>query len=407
MKSRRGRRERNILRNLNKNLYKQFKTKTIMKLSKLMLSAFAAAAALVACNKVETDDVNLNQFKSVELSLANVQFMTKADAGAEIKNGDAVKVSSFQVYFTDGTSLYTPKDKDGNDVVAYYTAAADGSIAALAAVQNYHFLPDAVDKVIVIGNLPQNTTAKTVADLNTTLKVAEQQAQTGLTLYAESQLVTSGQHVETTDGHTALVYKATCNLMPRVARLEVKSVGMTFNANPHLFDKVDFKKIAFVDYYENSNLATATAAAPLFDLDFSSDVPVFNYLNSLTSSWNNDVVAGTALATNAADANKVSTNISYSFFPSSVKPALVMSLDATAAGSTTAAPAYVFTNNFRYGSTDLSAMNFADGTLGFCPGYIYRMDFIFDESNLNHQDKCIDVTVTVDTWKVVAVTPIF
>ena len=93
-------------------------------------------------------------------------------------------------------------------------------------------------------------------------------------------------------------------------------------------------------------------------------------------------MAGTALATNAADANKVSTNISYSFFPSSVKPALVMSLDATAAGSATPAPAYVFTNNFKYGSTDLAASNFADGTLGFCPGYIYRMDFIFDESNL-------------------------
>ena len=378
-----------------------------MKLSKLMLSAFAAAAALVACNKVETDNVNLEHYKSVELSLANVEFMTKADAGAEIKNGDAVKVSSFQVYFTDGNTLYTPKNKDGQDVVAYYAANASGVVEALSTVQNYHFLPDAVDKVIVIGNLPQNTTAKTVADLNTTLKIAEQQAQTGLTLYAESALTASGQHVETTDGHTALVYKATCNLMPRIARLEIKSVGMTFNANPHLFDKVEFKKIAFVDYYENCNLATSVAAAPLFDLDLSSDVPVFNYLNALTTSWNNDTVAGTALATNTADANKVATNISYSFFPSSVKPALVMGVDATAAGSATSAPAYVYTNNFKYGATELTAMNMSDGTLGFCPGYIYRMDFIFDETNLQHQKKCIDVTVTVDTWKVVAVTPVF
>ena len=195
--------------------------------------------------------------------------------------------------------------------------------------------------------------------------------------------------------------------MPRVARIEIKLVGMTFNANPHLFDKVEFKKIAFVDYYENCNLATSVAAAPLFDLDLSSDVPVFNYLNALTTSWNNDAVAGTALATNTADANKVATNISYSFFPSSVKPALVMGVDATAAGSATSAPAYVYTNNFKYGATELTAMNMSDGTLGFCPGYIYRMDFIFDEANLQHQKKCIDVTVTVDTWKVVAVTPVF
>ena len=90
-----------------------------------------------------------------------------------------------------------------------------------------------------------------------------------------------------------------------------------------------------------------------------------------------------------------------------MKPALVMSVDATAAGSATSAPAYVYTNNFKHGATELTAMNMNDGTLGFCPGYIYRMDFIFDESNLKHQDKCIDVTVTVDTWKVVAVTPVF
>lgn len=378
-----------------------------MKLSKLMLSAFAAAVAIVACNKVETDNLDLNHYKSVELSLANVEFMTKADAGAEIADGDAVKVSSFQVYFTDGNTLYTPKDKDGNDVTAYYAADGSGVIAALSTVQSYHFLPDAVDKVIVIGNLPQNTTATTVSDLNTTLKIAEQQAQTGLTLYAESNLIATGNHVESTDGHTALVYKATCNLMPRIARLEIKSVGMTFNATPHLFDKVEFKKIAFIDYYENCNLATATASAPLFDLDLSSDVPVFNYLNSLTASWNNDEVAGTALATNTADANKVETNISYSFFPSSIKPALVMSVDATAAGSSTSAPAYVYTNNFRHGSTELAAQHATDGHIGFCPGYIYRMDFIFDETNLQHQKKCIDVTVTVDSWKVIAVTPIF
>ena len=377
-----------------------------MKLSKLMLSAFVAATALVACNKVETDNVNFNQFKSVELSLANIQFVTKADAGAEIKNGDAVKVSSFQVYFTDGTTLYTPKDKDGNDVAAYYSAAADGTIEALSTTQNYHFLPDAVDKVIVIGNLPQNTTAKTVADLNSTLKVADQQAQTGLSLYAESPLVASSQHVETADGHTSLVYKATCNLMPRIARIEIKSVGMTFNATPDLFDKVEFKKMAFVDFYENCNLATGIASSPLMDIDLTSDVAVFNYLNSLTTLWSNDIVAGTALSSNAPEANVVATNLSYSFFPSEIKPALILSVDATAAGSATSAPAYVFTNDYLHGSTSLVAQS-ADGHAGFCPGYIYRMDFIFDESNLNHQDKCIDVTVTVDTWKVVAITPVF
>lgn len=43
-----------------------------MKLSKLMLSAFAAAVAMVACNKVETDVPENTSLKTVKLSFENV-----------------------------------------------------------------------------------------------------------------------------------------------------------------------------------------------------------------------------------------------------------------------------------------------------------------------------------------------
>ena len=112
-----------------------------MKLSKLMLSALVAAAALVACNKIETDNLDDSSLKSVELSLANVEFITKGDGGEAITNGQAVYVKSFQVFFTDGSTLYPAYTADNQVVDAYYSAAADGTFADLGTKKVFHFLP--------------------------------------------------------------------------------------------------------------------------------------------------------------------------------------------------------------------------------------------------------------------------
>ena len=77
-----------------------------MKLTKLMLSAFAAAVALVACNKVETDPVpQSTSMKSVKISLENV-IMTKGEAGDKIKAGDAIQVNNFKLFLTDFTEAF-------------------------------------------------------------------------------------------------------------------------------------------------------------------------------------------------------------------------------------------------------------------------------------------------------------
>ena len=379
-----------------------------MKTTKLMLSAFVAALALVSCNKVETDGVERGSLKSVELSLSNVQFVTKAAGGSEITDGQSVMVSSFQVFFTDGTNVYSGKTETGAEIDAYYSAdATSGTIAELNSAQAYHFLPDAVNKVIVVGNLPKIESPATLADINRAVYAKDQQDQTNLTLYAESSFTETGKHVENPDGHSAIVYTANCNLLPLIARLEVKSVGMTFGSTPK-FDKVVFDKLIFSDYYGETNLMTG-AKANLFSVDLTNDVTAFNYINSVTEGfWDNDALSLTALPTQTADQNAVTTNLSYSFFPNeNVGPVLVLSAVATAAGSTTSAPAYVYTTQFKHGDNVLLP-SAEDGHKGFKPGYIYRVEsFNFSEDKLNHQEKCIDVKVTVDTWKVVAVTPVF
>ena len=379
-----------------------------MKATKLMLSACVAVLALVSCNKVETDEIQKGSLKSVELSLSNVQFVTKAAGGAEITDGQSVMVSSFQVFFTDGTNVYSGKTEDGTDIDAYYSAdATSGTIEELSTAQAYHFLPDAVNKVIVVGNLPKIVNPAKVSDINRAVYAKDQQDQTNLTLYAESSFTETGKHVENPDGHSAILYTANCNLLPLIARLEVKSAGITFGSTP-LFDKVEFDKLIFADYYGETNLMTGVKSN-LFTVDLTNDVTAFNYINSVTDGfWDNDDLTLTALPTQTADQNTVATNLSYSFFPNeNVGPVLILSAVATSAGSSTSAPAYVYTSQFNHGENILLPAS-DDGHKGFKPGYIYRVEsFNFSEDKLNHQEKCIDVTVTVDTWKVVAVTPIF
>ena len=377
-----------------------------MKTTKLMLSACMAALALVSCNKMESDEVNATSLKSVELSLSNVQFVTKADGGAAISDGQSVMVSSFQVFFTDGSNVYSGKTATGEVIDAYYSSTT-GSIAELNTAQAYHFLPDAVNKVVVVGNLAKIENPATLADINRAVYAKDQQDQTALTLYAESSLTSSGNHVENPDGHSAILYKANCNLLPLIARLEVKSAGITFGS-PAKFDKVEFDKLIFSDYYGEANLMTGVKSN-LFSVDLTTDISAFNYINSTVDGfWDNDKVALTALPTQTAEQNTVATNLSYSFFPNeNVGPVLILSAVATAAGSSTSAPAYVYTTQFKHGDNVLLPYS-EDGHKGFKPGYIYRVEsFNFHEDKLNHQEKCIDVTVTVDTWKVVAVTPVF
>ena len=85
-----------------------------MKLSKLMLSAFVAAVALVSCNKEETTPIE-NRLKTVEISLENMM-MTKSES-ASIADQTKVQVNKFKIFLTDDSkqNVYVGKDADGND----------------------------------------------------------------------------------------------------------------------------------------------------------------------------------------------------------------------------------------------------------------------------------------------------
>ena len=367
-----------------------------MKLTKLMLSASVAALALVSCNKNESTPVVMDQnLKSVEISLSNVQFATKGAGYTSDLSGTDLQLNTIQLFFTDGTSLYTPKMADGaTDAVTYLDASE-----ATGENLNFHYLPAAVNKVIAVGNsIP--ISASSLADLEIAVEIGSQQDPTDLILFAESQITTkkTPNHDSDPNAHETDVYSVALNLLPRVARFEIN--GFTCNFTTTGISSVEISQVHFVDYYF-TNTIRPNINSDLMAIDMSSQTTIFNHLLShTTADWDNDLF-DPAIQLNATENSTVSgdINLAYNFYPGvGAYPRFVLYMTTDGI-----LPSYLATTTFRTESGEI-----LDSASDFKPGYIYRItDFAFSDTDLTHQDRCVEITLSVSKWNVVSVTPNF
>ena len=391
-----------------------------MKLTKLMLSAFAAAVALVACNKVETDVPENTNLKSVKLSLENV-IMTKGLAGDKIKAGDAVIVNNFKIILTDASysQEYTAKaDAAGaTDATFYFT---DETFAAGPKEYNFHYVDHKVTKVIAVANMGDVT----LQDIkNFTEEIADQQDQKNLVLWADAALEATGEThtVEGTDKYTE-VYEASVSLKPAISRFEVDGFVINFGTTPK-FNKIEVTEIAFDHYYPTMAFSTAdgmfkavaTGTHVKNPTDYASQADVFGWLNNTaTIGWYVDRFTGTDIPTMVPDdsatenvfENRADTPdaLAYHFFAGDVVPTMVIKLLAD--GN----PAYVYTSDFISKQTNTAITEIKGGV-------IYRMSAAgeIDQTggsvpipdDLDPIQRCLDIIVDVEDWVVELVTPEF
>ena len=391
-----------------------------MKLTKLMLSAFAAAVALVACNKVETDVPENTNLKSVKLSLENV-IMTKGLAGDKIKAGDAVMVNNFKIILTDASysQEYTAKaDAAGaTDATFYFT---DETFAAGPKEYNFHYVDHKVTKVIAVANMGDVT----LQDIkNFTEEIADQQDQKNLVLWADAALEATGEThtVEGTDKYTE-VYEASVSLKPAISRFEVDGFVINFGTTPK-FNKIEVTEIAFDHYYPTMAFSTAdgmfkavaTGTHVKNPTDYASQADVFGWLNNTaTIGWYVDRFTGTDIPTMVPDdsatenvfENRADTPdaLAYHFFAGDVVPTMVIKLLAD--GN----PAYVYTSDFISKQTNTAITEIKGGV-------IYRMSAAgeIDQTggsvpipdDLDPIQRCLDIIVDVEDWVVELVTPEF
>ena len=385
-----------------------------MKLNKLMLAMAVAASAFVACNKQETTPmVNEIGNKSIVMSIANVQAPTKS-AGTSIADQTQVTLNNYQVFFSDGITLYTPQNETASaEAETYFVVNATTGVNKNFDHQ-FHFLDNNVTRVIVVGNLNEkfpveNGTTKEV-DLWASfqnLNIEDQQDENNLILFgSDSDLKTTANHDSYEDQHPAPVYKALVNLMPAVARFEVTGYQYNEGADAE-YKSVLMNNQSLIGFYDSAvisstgetNWTIKPGTMSKEVVQYSWDNVYQSYFSKLTeadkAAWYYDNVnvalAPSATATAAAP-SETQNCYAYHVFPTAV-PSFIFQITATDANGIVT-PMYLQTES----------LTGCDATKA---GVVYQMVVKFDDSVLKAAEKCIDVEIFVHDWHVVVVTPEF
>ncbi len=360
-----------------------------------------ATLALVSCNKEEVS-VTETGTKTVKVDVSGV--FTKGQTAA-VQAGN-VQVNKLDVYFVDAAgTFHTAMNADG-------TAAISQSFIDAETLNGttFHFLPLAVDHVIVIANADATYTNEAAVDA-VKLDIADEQTTTALTLYAEAELTESGTDSE---GHAPL-YKASLTLEPRVSRIEISTFeyAAVDADTPRDYTSITVKQIFFNNYYLTASLASgAVEGEPIKETIAAGSV--FNLMNGLASNtkygtWSYDSTFNPAIGTlNAAaewkNATTYTVPVAYNFFSAKVDPMpqLVVWLQAVDAKGDTA-NLYLATDGFTKKEENATA----GAAITALDSQVYTVDFVFTDADLADPTKCVQLTVGVDQWVLVPVTPEF
>lgn len=226
----------------------------------------------------------------------------------------------------------------------------------------------------------------------------QQEEQIGaLSLYGEKVLTKS----QDTDKEGHALYTANVEVAPRIARIEIANFTCNFAETEadREYKAFTINHVALNNYYTKATLST-TDAQTLVGTEINSG-SVEPFFEGLEDGWNNDKFVAPLQLT--WDGNKQAVNadgkvLAYNFFPGA-KPQIVVKMTGTKnEENAQPAPTFLATLNLKDGNTPIAE---------FVAGTIYKIDFVFNESDPDQTEKCIDVTVTPVNWSVVTVTPEF
>lgn len=342
-----------------------------------------AAVAMVATSCVQGDDdfAVKGPQKSVQFSLANV--ISSRSVDATIPSATKVNLKKYQVFFVDATGNFHQGKGFNGEAVSHYFETAP------ITAQTFHFLPAAVEKVVVVGNYGSEITATNLDAVKAlTATWAGQQDDENLLVYGEANLVAATEN----DEH-ANTYVADVTVKPLVARIEVSGFACTFSTEP-LYEKIDVTMVKLNNFYLTSNIGGVVSPADIKNSPIN-DETAYPFFNATAPDYSKDEIA-VSLTPSAAAVELPNTGyLVYNFFPGAV-PQLVARVAGT--NGTSVAPLYLATNGFKQEGVSVTE---------FEPGTIYRMNFAFADTALAQPEKCVEVSIEVANWVVVNVTPEF
>ena len=373
-----------------------------MKIKTLALTALAASMTFAACDNEDNGGSQPQDLmpKSVTITLPNIQKSTRA-TGDAMPGGSQVELRNFKVFFVNSANeaVTVPQFNNEDQKVFFSSEDDDWGTAAIGNKLTYHFLPATTAKVVVVGNIGDETYD------NVKTKVCDVQndadgAHPSYPLYGESGLSKSDATDE--EGHNN-VYTATVTLEPRVSRFEI--YGFEYTGTK--YTSVELDKIALNHYYTKYNFVTK---APLDEDECFEDLTPTNawdwiagrpapWADALTLTLNageKKFVDGTTIDDPAEDGEEAKGIITYGLAhvaDAENNPELLLALIGKKDGAET--PLYL------RGQFTKSAAG------AFASGKIYRVLYSFTDADFDEPERCVELTVTVANWTVVAVTPEF
>lgn len=370
--------------------------------------------ALASCSKDDNGGGFNSEPKSVTVKLPNIAPAdgTRATGNAVAANSQ-VALTNYKIFFvgSDGNAVTVPQFEGAEQQV--YFSSEESASWDVSAEKTFHLLPASTAKVVVVGNIGDveyNTLAARTDNVpndgTANANGYDADGHPYYPLYGESNLTA----VEGTDdeGHNN-VYEANVTLEPRVSRFEI--YGFEY-ATPNgdgasnKYTKVELQKIALNHYYTSYNFVSKTPVetgkvfdnpnnTTAWDWIINQQMPWADELTLTLNSGEKKFVNGTTISDENEDGEGATDIITYGLAhvaEATNNPELLLAMVGTDAdGNET--PVYLrgqFTSKAAFES-----------------GKIYRVFYSFTDESFDEPTRCVELTVNVANWTVVAVTPSF
>lgn len=374
-----------------------------MKTAKMFLVALAALSMAACSNNDEIPGMNNDGTKSVALRLDGLATSTTRAVG-DAQSAGQIALSNLTVYFTDGTNILAKESLSTSNTTEWGELTTTGYV--------FHQLPSTVTQVQIVGN----SASKTITETNVTalkgsvLKAAGEQTFTNVTLFGEDTSLTESAEG---DEHVEKIYTATVDLKPLVARFEIGNIACTdLGTGP--VKQFDLSVIGLMDF--NSGVTLTGTASGEYTLDnvlepgsqTTEGKVIFGEADD-EAGWAWDKISGATITTTTAwnPGESGDKKFVYQFIPNKLTDGSMaqvkLVLDNVVWTDGTNNPFNsVVTAKFQKDGVDLTE---------FEAGKIYTVDYQFKGENVgpwNPDDvKCVQINVTVASWEVVALTPVF
>lgn len=376
-----------------------------MKIKNLALMALAASLSLAACDNEDKGGSQPQDLmpKSVTITLPNIQAATRA-TGDAMPGGSQVELENFKVFFVTGTNeaVIVPQF-NGQDQKVYFSSSDLAS--AVGNKLTYHFLPASTVKVVVVGNIGDET-YDNVKTLVYDVQNDDENGHPLYPLYGDSGLTKDA--VTDEEGHYN-VYTANVTLQPRVSRFEIYGFEYAGSGQEDVnaaYTSVTLDKIALNCYYTKYNFVEKTPLEEDSCFEDPNPTTAWDWIAGRTAPWS-DVLKltlnagekkfldGTAIDDPNEDGEEAKGIVTYGLAhvtDATKNPELLLALTGTKEDG---------------GVTPLYLRGRFTGSQAFESGKIYRVLYSFTDEDFDEPQRCVELTVTVDNWTVVAVTPEF